>query len=449
MPFFKKMKSAFGFGPDEDNDSELYDDVDNDAGDDSATGDSAPTDGLSGDSDTAQAMQARIFDHVVAVFNKSLPDFLNSSVNPQAQSKYLYDTLQADVRQYLNTIAEATEQRCQRDWAADRENLQRQVKELGEKAREIEIKRAELDQRQLSTERQRRSLSDRVHDLEKQIMNLEAEKEQYQLEGKSMANKLKVSGVYEEDNAKMRQEINDLRAQLARARAQAVQQPAAEGQETPDAKAEVEVQIQPDPADKAAIAELKGKLESTEAELLNTMGQLDDANKQLADVQTKLDETSKQLDETHKQLNETHKQLNESNKQLDDANAKLQDCVTAEQLEQLEQQLSQFEAVKAKKDSRIAELKKNERMLAEDNRQLRRQLDQALARAASHADSHGDAADNAAGQTVAEPPIEDILSDTDWLVTPAKPAARGAERRGGHSSRRKDPNDNPDQMSLF
>ncbi len=73
-------------------------------------------------------------------------------------------------------------------------------------------------QAQLSAERQKRALSERVHDLESKVLKLEADCEQYDLEKKSLMNKLKVASVKEDDIEAMRNENQDLRLQLIAAR---------------------------------------------------------------------------------------------------------------------------------------------------------------------------------------------------------------------------------------
>ena len=60
--------------------------------------------------------------------------------------------------------------------------------------------------RQLSAERQKRALSERVHDLEKRISEIEAENEQYILENKTMANKIRLLGMTDADAEELRKD---------------------------------------------------------------------------------------------------------------------------------------------------------------------------------------------------------------------------------------------------
>ena len=70
---------------------------------------------------------------------------------------------------------------------------------LRRKTNELETQKTEIKNAQLSAERQKRALNEKVHELDNRIATLEAEKEQYDLENKSLINKLKVSGVKQKE----------------------------------------------------------------------------------------------------------------------------------------------------------------------------------------------------------------------------------------------------------
>ena len=156
----------------------------------------AETPAAMGDTDHAyDDMREAIFGHVVAVFNEALPDFLARSVDPEAQRRVLYEKLDQGIKDYLARIGADADSRCEAKWASEQVNLRAEMETLKLKAEQIEHERAELKQRQLSADRQKRALSDRLKDLESQVGNLEAEREQYELENKSLLNKLKVVSV--------------------------------------------------------------------------------------------------------------------------------------------------------------------------------------------------------------------------------------------------------------
>ena len=388
---FKKLRYALGLSSEAEDDDLIKDDPDTL---------SRERLGASWESDTAPdsvAMENRIFNHVVEVFNKSLPGFLASSVNPAAQSKYLFDTLDADLKDYLNNLAQAASQKSEKSWQLERGQMQQHVAELQKQLNDTQSRYNELNQRQLSTDRQRRALSDRVHALEKQVVDLEAEKEQYQLESKSLVNKLKVSGVHQEENDQLQKEIAELRAQLVKAR------------EEHASGNPVEVPQQADPE------ELEG------------------VRKDLQAVREEHEKTLAQLDYV--------------NHQLDEAHQRLENAVSPEQLAEIESQLEKFESVKAEKDLRISELSKSEKRLTEENKRLHAELDKQRKAAK--------AAQNPLSNDIQQPirpkataaPIDDILSDTDWLVSPA--SLKGGRKDKNQSHKKDSKSDNPDQMSLF
>ena len=172
-----------------------------------------PESELSAPEEPAKALPDAIFTSVVEVFNAALPDFMQQCVDGKAQREYLYEKLDADMKEYLRQLDEAAEARCRRRWEGERRSLHRQMEEMQEKARKEEGERDDAKKHQLSAERQKRALSERVHDLERQIASLEAENEQYILENKSLVNKLRITSVTGEAadaDAALTQELQNL-----------------------------------------------------------------------------------------------------------------------------------------------------------------------------------------------------------------------------------------------
>lgn len=134
-----------------------------------------------------------IFERVVEVFNTSLPDFLQKSVDPARERRELYEALDASMKEYFERQEKNAERRIQGRYQADSLRLQEQIDELRQKARREEEVNSNAKNLQLSAERQKRALSERVHELEKQLATIEAENEQYILENKTMANKLRLA----------------------------------------------------------------------------------------------------------------------------------------------------------------------------------------------------------------------------------------------------------------
>ncbi len=140
-----------------------------------------------------------IFDGVVEVFNSALPEFLQKSVDPARQRQILFDALDKSMKDYFDHFEKTVERRIHARYQSDSLKLQDQIEELRQKARKEEEGNSNAKNLQLSAERQKRALSERVHELEKQLASIEAENEQYILENKSMANKLRLAAMSDRD----------------------------------------------------------------------------------------------------------------------------------------------------------------------------------------------------------------------------------------------------------
>lgn len=169
-----------------------------------------------------EKMQLQIFDGVVKLFNDSLPDFLKTCLDIDAQRRYIFDSLDQSLRDYINNISAEARAICESQWDKERARLIAEMRTLKAQYKELESAREEWKRQQLSAERQKRALSTRVHDLEAQVVTLEAEKEQYDLENKSLINKLKVSNINDSNVDALNDEISRLKGLLKEARNTAI-----------------------------------------------------------------------------------------------------------------------------------------------------------------------------------------------------------------------------------
>lgn len=236
MAFLNKLKSVFGFS-NEDYEAEVNEMTRRDATvtplsmrrtDATATtpppaaaNKPQPTD-IAGKTDTgdataqnlAQSCPDAIFNKVVEIFNQSLPPFLKESVDPDRQARYIHDALDASMKDYITRLNKEADDRMRQKWESDQSTLRREMDLLRDKAKKIEDTTSEMKEQKLSAERQKRALSERVHDLEKQIDAFAAEKEQYELENKSLVNKLRAMSIQEEDTEALRKDNEALRDEL-------------------------------------------------------------------------------------------------------------------------------------------------------------------------------------------------------------------------------------------
>lgn len=518
---FKSIKKAFGFVDDD----ELI------ADDPEAEAPSLPDSVSEANESTPQQPNInadRIFSHVVEVFNASLPGFLKAGANAEAQRRYLYDTLSADIKAHLDSLEAQAREACESRWRNDRDSLNQKVRQIEARSKELEEKKIELSQKQLSADRQKRALSDRVHDLEKQLSKLAADREQYDLENKSLINKLKVAGVFEKENEELRDELNRLQAENLHLRnGQAVQ-----GGGTADSEEAAKATARAEEAE-AKVKEAETKLAEAEKRAQEAETKAKDAEKRIAEAENKAAkaeervaaaeketlETAVRLEELEKhngsdadklreQLNQAvsdKKNIGEQNKKLSsqleslrkgqseavstienlkkelDAQQKTIETLRAEaknrpddeeikvlrlkvaeaedvksQIEAIESQISAFQELKLKKDQQIAGLKDE---LAATRKELSAAKN-AIANAAAQSDKaqkepnpskDGSPRQNPRNerptrrQRKGETQLDDILSDTDWLVAPP---SRNPGQRSEHKDRNHHP-DNDSQLSLF
>lgn len=219
-------------------------------------------------------LTADIFESVVKIFNESLPDFLRSSVDPEAQRKYLYDSLEASVKEQFAQIGEAARKTTERQWASERDNLRAEVESARSKCKIAEAKQNEFQQQKLSSERQKRALSERVKDLETKVMTLEAEKEQLDLQTKSLVNRIKASEVRDTDVKSLTDQISDLEHQLDESRKATLDARNSAGSNVAELRAQLDENSAALAAKDAALAakedeitSLKAAIEATRAEL--------------------------------------------------------------------------------------------------------------------------------------------------------------------------------------
>lgn len=434
MPFFDKIRQALGF-------SDGEDDID-----DAIIRDDAPSNKyrhLRENADTAQATRetiretdspepaaapprdtdyadkaAVIFDRVIEVFNQSLPDFLKQSVDPEAQRKYLYKSLDDGLKAYIASLKDEAAREAEARWRKDNDALQTSVKNLEQRAREIEDKRSEISQKQMSSDRQRRALSERVHDLESTVARLEAEKEQFELERQSMVNKLKVAAVYEKENAELHEQIGQMAAERGNTSSEA--------------------------ADTAAI-------EALNAQVAEARQQAEEARQQAEELRGRVKQLQNQVQAEQGNNAKAQNTIKELQRQIEEEDP-LNDPEIQRQLKEIQDRLEQYEHQKKRNEKTIASLKSQ----LEDERRknaepkatampedTHRPIDEQIPKNTSPRPSASNIPKSAKPQDT--PSIDDILSDTDWVVrqdNTGKNQRRNAERN-------KPKVDNDPQMKLF
>lgn len=367
------------------------------------------------------AMKARIFDGVVAIFNESLPDFLSKSVDPARQSELISQSLDSSLSEYLDNLsAEATRYvEAMLKNAAD--SAKREADRLRRNMETLEQQRSSIREQQLSAERRRRALADRVQDLEAQLASAEAEREQFDLEKKSMLNKIKLADVQPGIIEELQREIEKLKSEQGG---------------------------QPD----------NSELEKTQTELERTQAELEKTQAELAEARAVLENQKEHAENSQSMYNDLQHQL------VDEREARLKaEAESAEARKifdtvlEMQKQMQQVEIMIQKRDDRIARLKST-------NKKLKEEIAELKARIADDEEHDGGLFDliqeepepevlPSPEEEAAMATLEDDFECPDWFVSqpaPGEGSLRTSEEPFGYTPpARKHTPENDAQLSLF
>ena len=287
------------------------------------------------DSVDYEKMKHDIFAGVLNIFNEALPDFLKSSIDADAQKKYLFDALDSSLQSYINNIGVESQRVCESKWQTERTSLMNQINELKKTNRDIESSKEEYKRQQLSADRQKRALATRIQDLESKVANFEAEKEQYELENRSLVNKLKATNVVERDVEELRLENVRLQEQLKNIISSQSPSDVIVGTTNSELLA---LQQQNNELLKQ-IEQMKLKEEMSDAMINELNAKASISIKQVEELEQEKQSLATQLTAISSQLKDNEKELKESKQDL-------------EIVEQIQEEMSKFEAIKAKKDEK-------------------------------------------------------------------------------------------------
>lgn len=446
MSFFKNLKKAFGFGPSEPSED---DSLLSDEGNAPDGGAPAPQPAATSAPEAAPeppqldpgAVKA-IFTSVIGVFNDTLPAFLKDSVDPKAQEEYIYNALDRATKDYLTRLIDDARVFAEKEFRHSNNETLAELARLRQEKTSLEQQRSSIKEQQLSSDRRRRALVDRVTDLEGQIATLEAEREQFELENKSLLNKIKLSEIQPGVVEELQAEVERLRAQVKAGGAA--------------------------PAGEDFTLKLKEK-EARIEELTQALAARDEAhrtaNEMFNSMQHELVEERRKGSEAIEELRLRNSELEaataEKDAQIEEASRLLKG------MEQITAQMQQVESAINKRDEKIKGLQTK-------NRELRQKLEKAEKRLQSgrlmpslpfgddeEAATSADPEESYGSDMIATSPIrpEDIGDDdfhsVDWLTsTPPKgtviPSGLTDEEFGYQEPPRKPkPKDHDSQLSLF
>lgn len=439
MSFLVNIKRALGFDGDiTDEDDPLYEDTAESIEEEAPASKGLPPSAAASPEQKPiefdAAMQDAIFEKIVAVFNASLPEFLAKSVDPELERKNLYDALDTGVKDYLKGISKKAEAYCDAQWQAKQASMAAELEALKTRAGEIEKQSSEVKQRQLSADRQKRALSDRVHDLEATVAKLESEREQYELENRSLVNRIKVANVQQEDLEKSQAEIQELRLQLNKMR-----------QNPEIANSEEVAELQ------QLRADLSAKLEDANVLLEKKDNEIKDLNKTIAEFNTvmgRLEELDKTLTSQQHKIKAQKKALAEKDSLIAE-----KDSAIAEKDSSIADKDSEISALKAGYETLLDQKAKREEELLKEIQTLRPPT------VVAEMQVDFDPVAEESAPRISEDDLsamEETFESGEWFTNtppPETPSMRLPESEsefGYHAPRRKNtPPTHPDQLSLF
>lgn len=385
---------------------------------------------------TAGDLPGDIFDAVIEVFNATMPEFVSSSLQQEKQRKYIYDHISRSVRARMesmgaakqpDTAAEAEHQR-QLDIAAE---AMRQAKEEIEKLRE-NLKKAHTD-----AERQKRALTDRITDLDRQLQKTRSEKERLLTSRKG-------------DHLVERSEVEEKDAKIAEIQA-ALDEAQAEAERQKLMKEQLEVKTQMTDAMINDLrnegAKLREELDHAKEDLMTAM----EIQKQLEQFEQVKERKDAKIAELTQQVKSLTEQLEKVMAETS-GNAQTVDGLTTENA-----------SLRSTIETNLYNQANSELKLRNEIKELRAQLEKALADAESASAMPSLLEEKPAAyrpgkrrrgrqrrQAVPEPEgtLDDNLAATDWLDVP-EDSRKFDPDFGYHEPPRREVPKNDAQLSLF
>ena len=336
-------------------------------------------------------------EQIARLINEVLPESVRSYIDKDAQRKYISDAINSQLAAFVKQIHDSAVKEELASFDTYKKSVEKQLAEAKTALDEANAKVKDNTDKFLSADRQRRAMSQKVQDLEAKVMKCEAEIEQYQLENKSLLNKLKVVQVktddvqyFKDENARLLAEINKLKAQIAETSTKSNDADVARIAELENLLAECEnklakalessnndsalrtelervnvllgvrekeleslkkdlrdaVEASMSLSKKVAAAELLVK--QKESEILAADNKLEEAKKQQTD-NSELQSQIEDLKEKLRIANDEMQTLREENEEL---NESLQ-AIDMDMIEDLQKKLDTFEDVKKRKDDKI------------------------------------------------------------------------------------------------
>lgn len=329
MAFFRKLRAAFGFGDDE-SEEELNEkflpyeaqhrtpyinpfkkEEEERIMESQGEEDIAVSSGATVVKDGVDELPIEMYNGVLSIINSTIPTFVRECLDVEAEKRAIAKALGPHIKGAIEKARKQIEENAQRKWDSERAEMSARV-EQAELAGKEAAERAEQDRAKvMSADAQRKAVTERCRTLENRVAELEAEREQFDLENKSLINKVKVAQVHADDAAHYREEAEDLRKQIAELKEKSASEVNAEVESRwSDEVARLQQEIAAKDADIDTLTkkeqETATELAAVREELNEALATLDIAN----EVQMQVDKLSDQIKTRDAKIAEMREQWN-------------------------------------------------------------------------------------------------------------------------------------------
>ena len=330
MAFFRKLRAAFGFGDDE-SEEELNEkflpyeaqhrtpyinpfkkeEEEERIMESQGEEDIAVSSGAAVVKDGVDELPIEMYNGVLSIINSTIPTFVRECLDVEAEKRAIAKALGPHIKGAIEKARKQIEENAQRKWDNERAEMSARV-EQAELAGKEAAERAEQDRAKvMSADAQRKAVTERCRTLENRVAELEAEREQFDLENKSLINKVKVAQVHADDAAHYREEAEDLRKQIAELKEKSASEVNAEAEARWSGEvARLQQEIAAKDADIDTLTkkeqETASELAAVREELNEALATLDIAN----EVQMQVDKLSDQIKTRDAKIAEMREQWN-------------------------------------------------------------------------------------------------------------------------------------------
>ncbi len=307
-----------------------------------------------------------VFDGLIEIVNANLSPMVLKCLDVEAEKKLMYEALGPKFSAFVKETRERSLEMARQEWNREKGALNGKIEDFKSRCDAAENEMREMKAMKMSEDRQKMALKERLRNLEDQIARAEAEKEQYDLENKSLLNKLKVSQVRSEANEEAEREIVELKAEIARMKAQQAE-PASEdvAKELEDEyKSKMEV-------NNALINDLRAEAAKNKELLAESEGEVAELKAKLVELEEKSANVDKVVAEADEEKAKLTAELEETANELKAAKAEIEEMAeNLSVLDDIQEQLEKVGEFKKKKEEEIQSLQEKVLELEQERAKL-------------------------------------------------------------------------------